>query len=84
MREFRYVQDIDAWLEPMDYQGFWAAIAPYDLVLQPRAHCDQQIAEGLVDQACVLDGLKYMTRLELTARHDLKRRPVTPWLQLVE
>lgn len=78
------MQDIDEWLEPMDYQGFWVAIAPLDFVPQRKEHCDEQIASGVVTEACVLDVLKYITRLELTAQLDLKRRPVTPWLQLVE
>ena len=84
MRTFRYVQDIDNWLAPMDYAGLWAAIAPYELVLQPRAHCDSQIAGGHAEQETVLEVLKYLARLEMTDRLNLERRPVTPWLKLVE
>ena len=84
MKNFRYIDDIENWLEPMDYSSFWHAIAPYDLMLQPRDHCDQQIAEGLVDQETVLDVLKSMARIELTKRHGLHWKPVTPWLKLVD
>ncbi|MBL4759230.1 MAG: hypothetical protein JKY32_16880, partial [Rhizobiales bacterium] len=53
-------------------------------VLQRRAHCDRQIADGEVDPETVLEVLKYMVRHELTAKLSLKRREVTPWLKLVE
>lgn len=84
MRNFKYINDVQDWLEPMDYQGFWVAIAPYDLVVQPRWHCDQQIADGAADQATVLAVVKDMARIELVQREGLQRRPITPWLQLVE
>lgn len=84
MQRFRYIDDIEDWLAPMDYEGFWYAVAPYNLILQPRAHCDDQIARGLVDEATVLDVVKHMARMELTKRHGLKWREVTPWLRVVE
>ena len=68
----------------MDYQGFWAAVAPYGLTLSSRAHCDDQIARGLVDKDTVLDVLKSMARMELAKRHGLQWKPSTPWLNLVE
>jgi len=84
MEKFKYIDDVEAWLEPMDYEGFWFAVKPYDLVIQSRDHCDQQIADGEVDQATVLDVLKHMARMELAKRHDLHWKPDTPWLKLVE
>lgn len=84
MKKFRYIEEIDDWLEPMDYQGFWVAIGPYDLALQRREHCDSQIANGEIDHETMLEVLKYMARLELTKELSLERRPVTPWLQLVK
>lgn len=84
MRQFRYVEDIIDWLDPMDYPGFWAAIAPYDLELQPRDHCDAEIASGAADEATVLDCLKYMARMELRERLGLDWRPVAPWLEVVQ
>lgn len=84
MKKFKYINDVEAWIEPLDYLSFWYAVQPYDLVLQPRDHCDRQIASGEIDEATVLDVLKYFVRLELTARLGLHWRPVTPWLKLVE
>lgn len=83
MRKFKYTNDIEDWLAPMDYQTFWFVIEPYDLVLQPRDHCDQQIADDKVDQETVLYVLKHMAQTELKQRLGIKRRPITPWLQLV-
>lgn len=84
MMKFKTIEDVDDWLEPMDYPGFWYAIEPYDLVLQPRDHCDRQITDEEIDEATVLEVLKYMARLELTQRLGLHRRMPTPWLKLVE
>ncbi len=83
MRKFKTIDDVVKWLEPMDYQGFWAAIAPYDLVLQRREHCDSQIASGEIDLETVLDVLKSMARMELTQRHDLHWKMPHPWVKLV-
>ena len=84
MKEFRYIDDVEDWLEPMDYSGFWYAIDAYDLELQPRDHCDEQIASGVVDLDTVLDVLKYMARMELKEKLGLESRMPTPWLKLVE
>jgi hypothetical protein len=84
MNDFKSIDDIEAWLEPMDYAGFWYAVAPYDLVLQPKSHCDQQIAAGEADEALVLDMLKYFARLELTKRLNLSWRTPAVWLQAVQ
>ena len=84
MKIFRYIQDVDAWLEPMDYIAFWYAVEPFNLVLQPRDHCDEQIENGAAEKDDVLAVLKYMARDEISAMQGLKRKPVTPWLQLVE
>lgn len=84
MKNFKYTNDDVAWLEPMDYQGFWVAIAPYNLVLQDRGHCDDQIARGLVDEATVLNVLKAMARMELAKRHELRWKSAIPWLKVVK
>lgn len=84
MKEFRYIDDVEEWLEPMDYSGFWFAIEPYDLVLQPREHCDRQIASREVEQSLILECLKYMARLELMEKLGLESRLPTPWLKLVK
>lgn len=84
MKNFRYIEDVSEWLEPMNYIAFWYAVAPYNLELQPRDHCDDQIASGAAELDDVLAVLKYMARDEIAAKQGLKRKPVTPWLQLVE
>jgi len=84
MRKFKTIDEVEQWLEPMDYQGFWHAMRNYDLVLQPRDHCDNQIESGVIDLETVLDVLKSMARMELTQRQGLHWRMPTPWLKLVE
>lgn len=82
MKEFETIEDVDEWLEPMDYQGFWFCIVPYGLVLQPRGHCDRQIENGEVGEDLVLDVLKTYARVELMRKYNLQRRVRTPWVQL--
>jgi hypothetical protein len=84
MEKFRYIDDVDDWLEPMNYEEFWRVIKTHYLVLQPRESCDQQIADGEVDRETVLEVMKYLARIELTKRHGLHWKPATPWLKLVE
>lgn len=74
MRKFADINEVEEWLEPLDYEVFWLAVAPYDLVLQPKDHCDRQIAADEVDEELVLDVLKYFARIELTNRHNLAWR----------
>ena len=50
MKIFKHIDEVEAWLEPMNYLEFWTAIAPYNLVLQDREHCDAQLAAGEVDE----------------------------------
>ena len=83
MKKFKTIDDVEAWLGPMNYEEFWRAIRPYCLVIHRRSDCDEQIAAGLVDKATVLDGLKYLARIELTKRHGLHWKVATPWLRVV-
>ena len=76
---FEDIEDVIDWLEPLDYLAFWEAIAPYDLTLQSRDHCDGLIAGGKVEPGVMLDGLKYLARLELAQRFGLNRRIYHPY-----
>lgn len=62
---FNSCDDIERWLEPMTYEQFWEEVGPYNLTLQPRDHCEDQIARGLATEEVVLDVLKTMARIEL-------------------
>ena len=84
MKKFKHIDDIEQWLEPMEYEEFWYVIKDYYLVLPSRDGCDQQIWDGEVEQELVLEGLKYMARIELTKRHDLHWKMPTPWLKVVK
>jgi hypothetical protein len=78
MNLFEDTDDLEDWLERLDYEGFWAGIEPFRLDLQPRADCDRQIAAGGIDEATVLFVLKGFARLELTERYGLKPRDPFP------
>lgn len=75
MRKFKYIDDVEDWLEKIEYQDFWTALAPYDIAIQCRNDCDRQIASGGVDEDMVLAVLKYTACQDLTKRHNLIARP---------
>jgi len=72
------LKDVEEWLEPLDYEAFWDAVAPYDLTLQDREHCDGLIAGGKVDQALILSVLKGLAVTELRVALGLKPRIYEP------
>ena len=82
MREFEHVQDLEEWLEPMGYDEFWVKLTPFGVDGDMRADCDASIANGSPSDT-VLTAMKGLTRIELTKELGLKRRPITPWVQLV-
>lgn len=73
MTEFKHINDIVDWLEPMDYETFWQEIRPYCLVMFPREKCDVDIEDG-VDEETILYVLKNFARLELSAILKLQWR----------
>ncbi len=83
MSDFRHVQDLEEWLEPMGYDEFWVKLAPFGVDAEIRADCDASIANGTLPDT-VLTAMKGLTRIELTKELGLKRRPITPWVQLVD
>nr|WP_306264908.1 hypothetical protein [Pararhizobium sp. IMCC3301] len=82
MRSFKDIDDVEEWLELMDYSGFWYAIAPFDLDIMTKEHCDQQIRETNVSAAVVLNVMKNFARQELTEKLGLDHRMPTPWVKL--
>ena len=86
MKIFKYIEEAEDWLEPMDYVGFWYATYPYQLALlgHDRNHCDDCIANAGVREEDILSLVKWFARIELTEKLSLQRRPITPWVQLVE
>jgi len=82
MRKFEHVQDVEEWLEPMSYDEFWVKLSPYGVDAEIRTDCEVSIANG-ASQDTVLSVMKSLTRIDLTKKLDLKRRPITPWVQLV-
>jgi hypothetical protein len=88
MQRFETIDDLRAWLEPMGYEAFWSAIAPYEIFAGgDQAHCDRTIANGIAPYETVVEVLKAMARIALTERYDLTYRsclPLTPALTVVE
>lgn len=80
---FEDIEDVIEWLEPLDYLSFWAAVAPYNLTLQDRDHCDGLIARGEVEPGLILEGLKYMAQVELAQAFDLNYRVYHPYASVM-
>ncbi len=71
---FEDIQDVEEWLEPLDYVAFWDAVAPYCLTLQDRDHCDGLIGGGQVGADLILSVLKGLAVMELRAAFNLNDR----------
>jgi hypothetical protein len=72
---FQDIQEVEEWLEPLDYIAFWEAIAPYDVItMADRDHCDGLIAGGKVKQDLILSCLKRVARNNLADCLGLKHR----------
>ncbi|MFA6965226.1 hypothetical protein [Bosea sp. (in: a-proteobacteria)] len=80
MQYFEDEQDVEEWLEPLDYAQFWRETATFCLDLPSRDHCDTSIARRKVPEATVLSVLKGMARLQIVERQKLPARITVPWM----
>ena len=83
MEKFDFIDDVQAWLAPMNYEEFWRAIGPHCLAIYPREECDALIADGEADHNGLLRVLKALACQQLTKRHGLTLKPVGPVLRVV-
>jgi len=74
--QFKDINDVVEWLEPMDYETFWKEIKPFCLILLPREKCDADIASGATDEETVLYVMKNFARMELASILKLERRDI--------
>lgn len=88
MVAFQHIQDVEEWLQPLDYIAFWEAVAPYQLGLLDRDHCDGLIAGGKGETELVLKVLKFLAVMELKAAFGLRHRiplpPVAKYLMTIQ
>lgn len=73
MRKFDDREELEAWLEALDYEAFWREIAPFRLTLPNRAECDDRIDEG-VDRATILSVLQMLARMQIVEEQGLRLR----------
>lgn len=79
MIAFEDIDDVQEWLEPLDYRAFWDAVAPWNLFdAADREHFDKVLADGVTDLETMLICLKAEVRMALTERFGLKDRIYTP------
>lgn len=76
--KFKDIDDVVAWLEPMEYETFWKEIKPFCLVMLTREKCDADIASGATDEETVLYVLKNFARMELASILKLTWRDMMP------
>ncbi len=76
---FEDIEDVQTWLDPLDYIAFWEAVAPWSLFAdEDRAHCDDTIATGIAPQETVLACMKATARITLIERFGLGPRLYEP------
>jgi hypothetical protein len=73
MQQFKDRQDLQEWLDTLDYAAFWKAIDPNSLDPDYKASCDASIAKG-VDQNIILKCIKSKKRIEIVKAQNLKPR----------
>ncbi len=73
MRTFDDREELEAWLEALDYEGFWREIVSFDLALPDRAECDARIGDG-VPRATVLSVLQMLARMQIVQEQGLRLR----------
>lgn len=83
MRNFEHVQDVEEWLEPMSWDEFFVKLSPYGVDAGMRADGEASVSDGASIDT-VLTVMKSLTRIDLTKELGLKRRPITPWVQLMK
>tara|TARA_R110002072_G_scaffold150788_2_gene299368 strand:+ start:7732 stop:8019 length:288 start_codon:yes stop_codon:yes gene_type:complete len=72
---FQDIEEVEEWLDPMEYVALWDAVAPYRIFsIADRDHCDGLIAGGKVRADTILDGIKAMARSGLIDRFGLQHR----------
>ena len=74
MQFFDDMKDVEEWLEPLDYKGFWKEIEPFVLDLPERWSCDADIGAGTVTEGVVLGVLKAMARAQIVLDQKLPPR----------
>lgn len=78
MMMFEDREDVEEWLEPLDYETFWREVSIFPIELQSKESCDEQIARGVVSEKTVLNVLKGFVRLQLIDLFQLKTRDCFP------
>ena len=79
MMVFDDEDELEDWLDTLDYEGFWNAMEAFPYVqIDGRAAIDAQIASGTLDQAEVLDGLKAFAQVAIAEAQDLLPRIIAP------
>ena len=77
MIRFKYVEDIEEWLDPMGYSDFWVDVSDFEVHLPYKEYCDEKIGSGKVEKDVMLGGLKFLASTQIAGKFKLERRPLT-------
>lgn len=79
MLMFEDEEELEEWLEGLDYEAFWKAIVAMPYVsIEERYAFDAQIARGVATEDEVLDGLKAFAQIVIAQAQDLLPRFIDP------
>lgn len=73
MLKFEDSNEVEEWLETLDYEQFWQEADPHGLESDYRDNCDTSISRG-VDKAMILKCIKAEKRLQIIREQNLKVR----------
>lgn len=77
---FDCLNDLEVWLDRLDYNAFWSTILPHAVVLPTRDRCEDMIACGAVSEADIMFNLRHMAASQIAERYNLKWEDRTPFL----
>ncbi|MEL7281859.1 MAG: hypothetical protein AAGK79_15985 [Pseudomonadota bacterium] len=77
---FDSLNDLEDWLETLDYAAFWKAIAPHAVSLPSKDEVDTMIARGAIDEETMLVSLRGLAERQIAERYNLQWEDRTPFL----
>lgn len=77
---FDCLNDLEDWLETLDYASFWKAIAPHAVQLPTREEADKMVAGGRIDEETMLVSLRGLAERQISLRYNLQWKDRTPFL----
>lgn len=82
MKQFETENELEAWLEALDYEDFWTEMTQSAVTLPAREECDDRISQRVLTQTAMLETLRHLAKLELSERYGLEWEDPMPLMSV--